>query len=68
VEAVTLEAEVGTTEVSSKLHDSEISLDDILSVDSEGLKLHLDGFSDEIELQKKEVSGYGLNYHGLCLK
>ncbi|KAK7333272.1 hypothetical protein VNO80_30037 [Phaseolus coccineus] len=55
VEAVILEAEVGTTEVSSKLPDSEISLDDILSVDSEGLKLHLDGFSDEIELQKKEA-------------
>lgn len=68
MESVILEAEVGTTEVSSKPHDSEMSLDDILSVDSEGPELHLDGFSDEIEQMKKEVSGYGLNYHILRLK
>ncbi|XP_014518438.1 DExH-box ATP-dependent RNA helicase DExH11 isoform X1 [Vigna radiata var. radiata] len=55
VESVILEAEVGTTEVSSKPHDSEMSLDDILSVDSEGPELHLDGFSDEIEQMKKEA-------------
>lgn len=68
MESVILETEVGTTEVSSKPHDSEMSLDDILLVDSDGPKLHLDGFSDEIEQQKKEVSGYGLSYHGLRLK
>ncbi|XP_017436413.1 DExH-box ATP-dependent RNA helicase DExH11 isoform X2 [Vigna angularis] len=55
VESVILEAEVGTAEVSSKPHDSETSLDDILSVDSEGPELHLDGFSDEIEQMKKEA-------------
>ncbi|QCD78043.1 antiviral helicase SKI2 [Vigna unguiculata] len=55
VESVILETEVGTTEVSSKPHDSEMSLDDILLVDSDGPKLHLDGFSDEIEQQKKEA-------------
>jgi len=56
VETITLEAEVGTTEVSSRAHESEMSLDDILSADSEGSKLHLDGFNDEIGQQKKEVS------------
>ncbi|CAJ1960297.1 unnamed protein product [Sphenostylis stenocarpa] len=55
MESVILEAEVGTTEVSSKPHDSEVSFDDILSVDSEGPKLHLDGFIDEIGQQKKEA-------------
>ncbi|KAL2568339.1 hypothetical protein AAZV13_18G062500 [Glycine max] len=55
VETITLEAEVGTTEVSSRAHESEMSLDDILSADSEGSKLHLDGFNDEIGQQKKEA-------------
>lgn len=61
MESVILEAEVGTSEVSSKAHNSEMPLDDILSADSEGSILHLDGFTDEIGQQKKEVSGYGLN-------
>ncbi|XP_027335090.1 DExH-box ATP-dependent RNA helicase DExH11 isoform X2 [Abrus precatorius] len=52
VETVILEAEVDTTEVSSKAHGSEMSLDDILSADSEGSKLHLDGFSDGQQKQK----------------
>jgi len=33
-----------------------MSLDDILSADSKGSKLHLDGFNDDIGQQKKEVS------------
>ena len=37
-------------------HKNEMSLDDILSADSEGSKLHLDGFNDDIGQQKKEVS------------
>lgn len=53
-----LEAEVDATEVSSKAHESGMSLDDILSDDSEGSKLHLDGFSAEVGQQQKEVSGY----------
>nr|KYP60167.1 Helicase SKI2W [Cajanus cajan] len=55
VETVILEAEVGTVEVSSKAPESELSLDDILSANSEGSKLHLDGFSDEIGQQKREA-------------
>ncbi|KAL2332921.1 hypothetical protein Fmac_014134 [Flemingia macrophylla] len=55
VETVMLEAEVGSSEVSSKARESEMSLDDILSSDSEGSKLHLDGFSNEIGQQKKEA-------------
>ncbi|TKY47117.1 ATP-dependent RNA helicase SKI2 [Spatholobus suberectus] len=55
VETVILEAEVGPTEVSSKAHESEMSLDYILSADSEGSKLDLDGFSVEVGQQKKEA-------------
>ncbi|KAK7301822.1 hypothetical protein RJT34_12698 [Clitoria ternatea] len=59
VETFISEAEVDMIEVSSKLsskaHESEMSLDDILSADSEGSKLHLDGFSNEIGQQKKEA-------------
>lgn len=58
VETVTLEAEVDTTEVFSKASESGMSLDDILSVDSEGSKLHLEGFSGEVGHKKKLVSGY----------
>ena len=54
----TVEAEVDTTQVSSKAHENEISLDDILSADSEGSKVHLDGSSDEVGQQR--VSGYVL--------
>lgn len=53
-----MEAEVDTTEVSSKASESGISLDDILSADPEGSKLHLDGFSDEVGQQPKLVSDY----------
>ncbi|RDY00043.1 DExH-box ATP-dependent RNA helicase DExH11, partial [Mucuna pruriens] len=55
VETVILEAEAGTTEVSSEAHKSEMSIDDIFSADSEGPKLHLDGFNNEIGQKKKEV-------------
>ncbi|KAK7305341.1 hypothetical protein VNO77_43246 [Canavalia gladiata] len=55
VETVMLEAEVDTAKISSKAHESEMSLDDILSAVSEGPKLHLDGFGDEIGLQKKKA-------------
>ncbi|XP_061374001.1 DExH-box ATP-dependent RNA helicase DExH11 isoform X2 [Gastrolobium bilobum] len=55
VDTALLEAEVDTTEVSSKAHESEMSLDDILLADSKGLKLHLDGFSDEVGQQQKEA-------------
>lgn len=67
VETVKLEAEVDLTELSGKTRESEMSLDDILSADSEGSKLNLDGFSDGIGRQQKVVSGYGLSYHELWL-
>jgi len=57
-ETVTLEAEVDTIEVSSKASESAMSLDDILSADSEGSKLHLEGLSDEVGQKQKLVSGY----------
>jgi antiviral helicase SKI2 len=57
-ETVTLETEVDTTEASNKASENAISLDDILSGDSEGPKLHLEGFSDEVGQKKKLVSGY----------
>lgn len=60
MEPVKLEAEVDTAEISSRERESEMSLDDILSADSEGSKLHLDGFSDEVGQQRKEVSGYAI--------
>lgn len=48
METITLEAEVGTTEVSSRAHESEMSLDDIWLANLERSELHLDGFNDEI--------------------
>lgn len=52
-ETVTLEAEVDTTEVSSKASESAMSLDDILSADSEGSQLHLEGLSDVVGQKQK---------------
>jgi hypothetical protein len=60
-ETVTLEAEVDTTEVSSKASESAMSLDDILSADSEGSQqLHLEGLSDVVGQKQKLVSGYAM--------
>lgn len=52
--------ELDTPELSIKASESEMSLDDILSADSEGARLHLGGFSEEVGQQQKEVSGFAM--------
>ncbi|KAI4305143.1 hypothetical protein L6164_028529 [Bauhinia variegata] len=68
VDSDKLEAEVDKAEVSKNLNENEFSLDEILSTESEGPKLHLDGFSEGGRQQQKEAwtmhgSGDGIADH-----